>query len=156
MIITAKALGVAHRQEQSIEASMAILAQFGENLPSDIGDDMVRSNIEHMNSMLRSTSDDMICNMKESNDKKMNALIDLYENLAHVLQYSKPCLVGSVSLRIVALTMEIGLSPKSPLAFSHFGGVLSSIGFVNDGCRLGELHSYDDLRCGMHRCLCPR
>lgn len=106
---------------------------------------MLRSNIDDMNNILRSVSDDMICTMQESYDKKVTALIDLYENLAHVLQYFKPCLVGSVSLRLVELTMKAGLSPKSPLAFAHFGGVLSSRGFVNEGCRLGELHTYENL-----------
>ncbi len=136
---------MSHLQDQTIEASFAILAQFGENLPRDIGDEQLRSDIDHMNNVLRSTSDDMICTMQESTDKKMTALIDLYENLAHVLQYFKPCLVGSVSLRIVELTMKTGLSPKSPLAFAHFGGVLSSLGYVNEGCRLGELHTYEKL-----------
>jgi len=141
LIITAKALGVAHNQAQSIEASFAILVQFGEYLPRDIDDGKLRHAIDHMNNILRSTSDETICNMQESNDKKMTALIDLYEYLAHVLQYFKPILVSSVSLRIVELTMITGLSAKSPLAFAHFGGVLSSIGYVSEACRLGEFHA---------------
>jgi hypothetical protein len=138
LITATRALGVAYRQEQSIRASFAILAQFGENLPSDMGDDNLSHEVDQMNNILRSTSDDMICNMQESNDKKMVILISLYETLAHVLQYFKPWLARAVSLRMIELTMKTGLSAKSPLVFAHFGGVLVTSGQITDGCRLGE------------------
>ena len=154
MITTAKALGTAHRQDQSIEASFAILLQCGEDLPRETGDDNLRSDIDKMSYILQASSDDMICNMKESNDKKMTILINLYENLAHVLQYFKPGLVASVSLRAVDLTLKTGLSPKSPLSFAHFGGVLSSIGYVNEGCRLGELHKNGGLHWPKNQLFC--
>ncbi|KAL3760370.1 hypothetical protein ACHAWU_000345 [Discostella pseudostelligera] len=139
LITATRALGVAYRQEQSIRASFAILAQFGENLPSDMGDDNLSHEVDQMNNILRSMSDDMICNMQESNDKKMVILISLYETLAHVLQYFKPWLARAVSLRMIELTMKTGLSAKSPLVFAHFGGVLVTSGQITDGCRLGRL-----------------
>jgi hypothetical protein len=105
-----------------------------------MGDDTLRTDIDKMNYILQSTSDDMIYSMQGNNDKKMATLVNLYANLAHVVHYFQPWLVGSVSLRMVAVTIKTGLSSKSPLAFAHFGGVLSSIGYVNEGCRLGELH----------------
>ena len=139
MSTAAKALGVAYQHEESVESSRAILLQFNEDLPRSLGDDKLRTDIDRMNLILKSTSDEMICNMHTNNDKKMTTLINLYANLAHVVHYFKPWLVGSVSLRMVAVTIKSGLSAKSPLAFAHFGGVLSSIGYVNEGCRLGEL-----------------
>ena len=138
MSTAAKALGVAYQHEESVESSLAILLQFNEDLPRSLGDDKLRTDIDRMNLILKSTSDEMICNMHTNNDKKMTTLINLYANLAHVVHYFKPWLVGSVSLRMVAVTIKSGLSAKSPLAFAHFGGVLSSIGYVNEGCRLGE------------------
>ena len=105
-----------------------------------MGDVKLRSEIDRMNSILQSISDDMICNMQWNEDKKMTTLIKLYANSAHVLHYFQPWLVGSVSLRMVAVTIKNGLSAKSPLAFAHFGAVLSSIGYVDEGCRLGELN----------------
>jgi hypothetical protein len=53
------------------------------------------------------------------------------------------------TLRMVAVTVKNGLSAKSPLAFAHFGGVLSSIGYVDEGCRLGELNTN-----GIYVCSC--
>ena len=103
-----------------------------------MGDNALISDIDRMNSILQSTSDDMICNMLENHDKKMTTLISLYAHLAHVLRFIKPCQVGSVSLRMVELTMKTGLSAKSPLAFAYFGGVLVTSGSIIEGCRLGE------------------
>jgi hypothetical protein len=138
LITAAQALGVAYRQEQSIKAAFAILAQFGENIFIPKEDCKMSFDIDEMNNILRSASDDMICNMHENNDKKMTSLIHLYETLAHVLQYFMPWLLQSVSLRMVELTMKHGLSSKSPLVFAHFGGVLVTSGRIIDGCRLGE------------------
>lgn len=136
---SAKALGmVSHHQEQSIKASFAILAQFRENLPRESGDDTLRTDIDRMNHILLSMSDDTICNMQDNDDKKMTILIYLYAALAHLLQYFKPWLAVSVSLRMVELTMNTGLNAQSPLAFAHFGGNLITDGRITEGCRLGE------------------
>lgn len=137
LITSTQALGVAYHQEESIKASFAILAQFGENIFSDSRDDTLTTDIDHINSILRFASDDMICNMQESNDKNVTAIIHLYETLAHVLQYFMPWLLRPVSLRMVELTMKTGLSAKSPLVFAHFGGILVTSGRISDGCRLG-------------------
>ena len=141
----AKALGVAYHHEQSVKSCFAILVQFGEDLPRVMGDGTLRADIDKMNYILQSTSDDMIYSMQGNSDKKMATLVNLYANLAHVVHYFQPWLVGSVSLRMVAVTIKTGLSAKSPLAFAHFGGVLSSIGYVNEGCRLGELHKRESV-----------
>jgi hypothetical protein len=141
LITAAQALGVAYRQEESIKASFAILAQFGENILSNAGNGKMTNSIDQMNDILRLASNDTICNMRENNDKKMTALINLYETLAHVLQYFMPSLLRPVSIRMVELTMKTGLSAKSPLIFAHFGGVLVSSGQITDGCRLGKTDS---------------
>ena len=91
-----------------------------------------------MKNIIQSTPNDMICNMLENHDKKMTSLISLYAHLAHVLRFIKPCLVGSVSLRMVELTMKTGLSTNSPLAFAYFGGFLVTSGSIIEGCRLGK------------------
>ncbi len=124
--------------DKSIETSFGILLQFGEELPRDMGDDEQQTDIDRMTYILHSTSDDAIYNMQENNDKKLTALFNLYVYLAHVLYYYKPWLFGSVSLRMMKLTMNTGLSAMSPLAFAHFGSLAVTIGYVTVGCRLGE------------------
>lgn len=103
-----------------------------------MGDVILRTDIDHMKCRLESLSDDTICNMQENNDKKMTTLISLYSYLAHIAHYRRPWLVGSVSLRVVELTMKTGLYPMSHVAFAVFGGILVTSGKIADGCRLGE------------------
>lgn len=129
---------MAHRHQQSIEASFGILAEFGEDLPCAAGDDKLSTDINQMIHVLQSTSDDLIFGMHECRDKNMVTLVNVYIGLAHVLHYQQPWQVGSVSLRLVEITLKTGLSEKSPLAFAHFGGVLVTVGRMEEGCRLGE------------------
>jgi hypothetical protein len=124
--------------DESIEASLALLVQFGEVLPRAIGDEKLRIDIDQMNSFLQSQSNDVIYNTQENMDKKMTTLTNLYAYLAHTTHYRRPWLVGSLSLRMVELAVKSGLSPSSPVAFAIFGGVLVTSGKITEGCRLGE------------------
>ena len=132
---------MAHRHKQSIEASFGILVQFGENIPR-AKDDNFRTGLYQIVHNLQSLSDDSIYDMQECSDKCIATLINVYVGLAHVLHYQQPWHIGSVSLRMVELTLKTGLSAKSPLAFAHFGGVLVAKGFIGEGCRLGESYPY--------------
>ncbi len=123
--------------DKSIEVAFGILLQFGEELPRDMGDDEQQTNIDKMTYILHSTSDDAIYNMQENKDKKLTALFMLYVYLGNMLYYFKPSLFGSVSLRMMEITMNNGLS-ASPLAFAHFGSLAVTIGYVTVGCRLGK------------------
>jgi hypothetical protein len=91
-----------------------------------------------MITVLQSMSDEMICNMPENKDRRLHTLFNLYESMSHYLQYLKPWLFESVSLRMIELTLKAGLSAKSPLAFANFGASLMSSGHVTESCRLGE------------------
>ena len=133
-----QALAAALYFDKSIESSFGILLQFGEDVPRAMGDTDLLIDIDQMTNILQSTSNDSIYNMKQNNDKKMTALLNLYVFLAHALHYYKPWLVGSVSLRMVEQTMKTGLSPISPYVFACFGSLLVTIGYVSMGCRLGE------------------
>ncbi|KAL3760364.1 LOW QUALITY PROTEIN: hypothetical protein ACHAWU_000339 [Discostella pseudostelligera] len=100
-----------------------------------MGDAKLTAEMYRMKNFLQSLSDDAICNMPEDNDTKRNSLIGLYAYLVHVTHYRQPWLVGSLSLRMVELTMKTSLNAMSPLALAHFGGVLVSAGCITEGCR---------------------
>ena len=71
-------------------------------------------------------------------NKRTVNMLKLYANLAHMLHFTDPSLIGSVSLRMVEITMKSGLTSTAPLAFAHYGEMLASIGHINEGCRLGK------------------
>lgn len=133
-----QALAVALDIDKSIETSFGILFQFGEKLPREMGDETLQIEIDQMTFILQSTPDNSIYDIHANNDKKMAALFNLYVYLAHALHYFKPWLFGSVTLRMMEITLNTGLSPMSPLAFAHFGSLSVTIGYVTVGCRLGE------------------
>ena len=140
MTIVAEAQGVVLFDiEKLIDTSaMAILIRFGESLPCEMGNIKLSSAIYRMVNVLRSMPDQIILNMQNNHEKMMTALINLYGSLSFSLYYYKPWLVGSVSLCMIELTMKTGLSSKSPVAFARFGSILVTLGYITDGCRLGE------------------
>lgn len=123
---------------EAMDASFRILLECNEGLPRIMGDEKLRSDIDQMNFILKSIADDSIHNMQRNNDKKTNTIINLYANLSHFMQFFKPWLLGSMCLRMVELTMKTGMCAKSSVAFAYFGGVLVSIGYVDEGRRLGK------------------
>ena len=130
-------LGQAELLQESIELSYRILVEVGENLPRSMDDDQFSIDVQKVNSILQNTSDDEILDMKLTNDKKVATLLKLYSYLVHALHFAKPSLGASVSLRMVGLTLEAGLAAVSPLAFAYYGEFLTSVGSINEGCRLG-------------------
>jgi len=124
--------------KEAMESSLGILLECNEVMPRTMEDKRLRSDIDHMNYILQQMSDDSICNMKENYDKKTNTIVNLYAHLSHFMQFFKPWLLGSMSLRVVEITMNTGRCAKSPLAFAYFGGILVSLEYLNEGRRLGE------------------
>jgi hypothetical protein len=123
---------------EAMKSSFGILFECNEVLPRTMGDDKLRNDVDQMNYIIRSMSNDSICTMKQNTDKKANTIINLYATFSHFMQYFKPWLLCSVSLRMVEITMKSGLCSSSPTAFAYFGGVLLSIGQVDEGRRLGK------------------
>ena len=120
-------------------AIMGILDILDEKLLRDIGDSTLSIDIAAMNRKLRTLTDDYICNMQDNQTKRVVSILKLYAEMAHVLHYVSPSLIGAVALRMVELTMSKGISPIAPLAFAYYGETLASMGNISEGCRLGEL-----------------
>ena len=121
-----------------MSAMMVLLAKLDEKPLRDMGDSKLSTDITAMNEILQTLTDEYFCNMQDNQTKRVVSILKLYANLAHLLHFVKPFLVGSVSLRMVELTMSKGISPTTPLAFAYYGETLSSMGNISDGCRLGE------------------
>ena len=123
--------------KESMEDSFKILAEAGEDMPVALGDGDSMNGIRNMCDMLRNETDDAILNMKYTTDERTIILQKVYVNLAQLLHFVKPSLIGSVSLKMVNATMKSGLTSMSPLAFTYFGETLISLGNFSEGCRLG-------------------
>ena len=123
-----------------MESSLDILAKLGEPLLREISDRTLQADMMSMNEILRNTPDDYILNLHENEAKKISITMKIYLNLGHVLHLVKPSLIGSVSLRMVELTMNHGLVPFSAMAFASYSAVLVPAGNVAEGCRCGKCY----------------
>jgi len=142
--VAAKSLQIANKLQESMESILEILNKLGEAAPRPMGDSTLMTDIDDMNKVLHDRSDDSLLNIQDTKDKKLVALHQLYSDLIQVIYFIKPALFGSVSLRMIELTMSKGMTPTSPLSFAYYGSTLAAMGKVEEGCRLGECSLYHD------------
>ena len=121
-----------------MDAMLGILAKLEEAPLRDMGDSSLITEMVVMNTTLQQLPDVCIFNMQENQMKRSIALNKLYADLAHVLLFVKPALIADVSLRMVQLTLSKGITPTAPIGFAYYGQVLTSMGNISKGCRLGE------------------
>lgn len=136
----AKALRHAELLQESMESTFSIFLEMGEKLPCRMGDSKLSADMNAMDEILVNMTDDSICNMTNTNDKRMDTLLSLYANLMHTLHFYDPSFGAAVSLRMVDITLKHGLSSLSSLAFAHYGEILASIGNLDLACRLGMFY----------------
>ena len=144
LAVAAKCLMQAELLEESMSSSLDTLSKLGEQPLREISDSTLQADMMSMSEMLRNMTDESILNLHENKAKKIIITLKLYLNLAHCMHYVKPSLIGSVSLRMVELTITNGLVPFSAMAFTYYGAILVSAGNVAEGCR-----------CGMYYCCSP-
>ena len=133
----AKALRQAYLHQEAMDSSFDTLLLAGEELPRSMGDAKLSINMQTTNCALQRMSNDYVLNMPQTNNKKIITLQKIYSNLAELLLFTKPSLIGAVSLRMVELTLSEGLTPNSPLALAHYGQMLMVSENFAEGCRLG-------------------
>lgn len=126
-------------QKEAIESSYKILTMLGERLPRHIGDVSLQISLEKMNSNLRSTTDGQILSMDMNQNQNMATLMKIYHVLGHCFHFCDQSLICATSLRMVEITLDNGLFPTSPVAFSYYGEVLVAMGRIDMGVRLGKL-----------------
>ena len=100
----------------------------------------VVKDLQFMNATLLKMTDESIISMEQTTDKRITFLTKLYAELANMLHWTDPSLVGAVSLRLADLALRKGLTPLCPLAFVHLGMTLANLGdeYIIHGSRLGE------------------
>ncbi|KAL3806185.1 hypothetical protein ACHAXA_011734 [Cyclostephanos tholiformis] len=128
------------RYRESVQSTFAIIEQCGEDLPRAI-DEKLMKELLIVNATLQKMTDESILSIEATMDQRTIFLMKLYAELANMLHFVNPSLVGAVSLRLADLTLKKGLTPLCPLAFAHFSSVVANIGieYIMDGCRLARL-----------------
>jgi hypothetical protein len=143
LYFTTKALRQANRLIESMQSTFAIIEQCGEELPRAF-DEKLTKDMMIMNATLQKMTDESILSTEYTMDQRTIFLIRLYAELANMLHWINPSLIGAVSFRLADLTLKNGLTPLCPLAFVHFSSALANMGneYITDACRLGTCECF--------------
>ena len=126
-----------------------IIQLCGEELPLPMGNKKLDNDINTMNQILQNTSGSLILSMNKTKNSKVVLLLKIFAELANLLVFTNPILIGAISLRMVDLTLKSGSTSECPLAFAFYAMTLTSMGgeHTNEACRLGE---WDQSNCNRH------
>lgn len=142
MFAVSKNLVLRMRVKEAIENAFKLLTMLGEPLPWRLGDASLSADMEHMNNILQNTPNETILRIEERpNQKQYITTMLALRLLAHSFHSFDPDCIGSVSLRMVQLTMDVsngGMSHLSAIGFAFYGQVLVTLGKLDLGVRLGE------------------
>jgi len=139
MFVLVKSLRMALALSEAEKCAVRFLQDLGEELPRAANDPQLKSDILSMIGAISRCTDDSILILKHSRDKKLIILMKLYHDLFYTLQMMDPSRLFSVSLRMLQLSIECGITELSPLAFAQFGVTVLSVGDAVAGYRMGSL-----------------
>ena len=127
----------------------SIIQLCGEELPLPMGNKKLDNDINTMNQILQNTSGSLILSMNKTKNSKVVLLLKIFAELANLLVFTNPILIGAISLRMIDLTLKSGLTCECPLAFAFYAMTLMSMGgeHTDEACRLGE---WDQSNCNRH------
>ena len=135
MYNTVCALAYASQIPKSVDSSISILAQLGEELPQSFSESDTKQIIEQTKVMLQGFTDDQLIEYKMMEDPAKKAAMKFFGKLEVSLKQIKPDLQPIVTLKMVQLSIAHGMSPFSPLGFVHFGQLVAKLGDIQEGCR---------------------
>lgn len=125
---------------ESVEFGLQVLSeQLGIYIPRSISREDTLDLIAQTQSMLNTISEETLLNYHVVTDfKKVMAMKFLAKLETSVLQVN-PSLLPYVTIKMVELTIDHGLSPMSAIGFAYFGGVIAELGDVRGGYRYTRL-----------------
>jgi predicted ATPase len=125
---------------ESVEFGLQVLStQLDVDIPRSASREDTLKLIIQTKSMLHEISEETLLSYHVVTDvKKVMALKFLAKLESSCLQVNT-ALVPFVTMKIVELTIEHGLSPMSAIGFTYFGGMIAEIGNIRDGYRYTKL-----------------
>ena len=141
LYILVHALTSASQLNDAIDKGMVVLAQLGEALPDadNVSDTNANILLEETKKMLRDVTDEELLNYHEMDDTSKIMAMKILARLEHPIQLARPNFQPFATLKMVNLSLSMGLSPESPAAFTYYGIMLARKGDMREGCRYVKL-----------------
>ncbi len=128
------ALTYASKLPESVEMAIGVLSQLGIKLPVSSESD-ITTNIEQTKLTLQRFADQELIDYKVMIDPSMIMAMKFLARLEITLYYTRPAGVPIISLKMVQLSIDHGMSPVSPIGFTYLGQHVATCGDFDEGCR---------------------
>ncbi|KAL3804135.1 hypothetical protein HJC23_013654 [Cyclotella cryptica] len=124
---------------EAVHYGLTVLRQLNIDIPDSISQENTMRLIFQTKSKLNEISDEMILNYQIMSDFKKVMAMKFLAELGNALQQVNPDLQPFVTITMVRLTIEHGLSPMSSVGFAYFGGMVGALGDIRGGYRYTKL-----------------
>ncbi|KAL3822933.1 hypothetical protein ACHAXA_011648 [Cyclostephanos tholiformis] len=128
------ALAYATQLPGSVAMAVTVLSQLGIELPESSESDF-KINIERTKVLLRGFADEDLVDYKIMSDPSKIMAMKFLARLELSFQYIRPASAPSVTLKMIQLSIDHGMSPVSPIGFTYFGQHVATCGDIEEGCR---------------------
>ena len=123
---------------ESVKMATSVLSQLGIDLPESAESDF-KTKIERTKILLKGFTDQDLIEYKIMTDPSKIMAMKFLARLELSLQYTRPVAAPIVTMHMIRLSVDHGMSPVSPLGFTYFGQHVAACGDIEQGCRYVNL-----------------
>ncbi|KAL3778656.1 hypothetical protein HJC23_008640 [Cyclotella cryptica] len=116
-----------------------VLSKLGVDIPHSSSREQTLKLISQTQSTLDGISDSTLLSYHTLSDYKKVMAMKFLAKLEHSIQQTNTSLQPLVTIKIIQLTIEHGMSPMSAIGFAYFGGMLAELGDLRGGHRYSQL-----------------
>ncbi|KAL7479423.1 hypothetical protein ACHAW6_005158, partial [Cyclotella cf. meneghiniana] len=127
------------RITESVELGFRVLSNLGVDIPSSLSQGDSLNLIIQTQSTLLEISDEDFLSYRVLTDYKKVMAIKFLAKLENSIQQTNASLQPIVTVKIIQLTIEFGMSPISAIGFAYYGGMLAELGDIQGGYRYTKL-----------------
>eukprot|EP00804_Cyclotella_cryptica_P024015 CCRYP_020056-RA/>CCRYP_020056-RA protein AED:0.21 eAED:0.21 QI:0/1/0.88/1/0.37/0.33/9/2200/1156 len=127
------------RISESVQFGFQVLSKLGVDIPHSSSREQTLKLISQTQSTLDGISDSTLLSYHTLSDYKKVMAMKFLAKLEHSIQQTNTSLQPLVTIKIIQLTIEHGMSPMSAIGFAYFGGMLAELGDLRGGHRYSQL-----------------
>jgi predicted ATPase len=139
LLLVMSSLAYASKISQSVKAGMSILVKLDQKLPTASTREDIICHIKRTQKLLSTISDVDLINGNKMTDTRHDMAMKCLSKLQLTIFLVSPDLQPVVTLKMVDLTIEHGMSPMSPVGFAYFASLLGQLGELKDALRFAKL-----------------
>ena len=119
---------------EAVDLATSVLSQLGIELPESSESDF-KTYITKTETLLQGFTDKDLTEYKTMTDPSKIMAMKFLARLEMSLQYTKPAAVPGVTMKMISLSIDHGMSPVSSIGFVCFGQHVATCGNIEKGCR---------------------